>query len=646
MQRLREILSQRTDSEHEQAFIRLAICALVMAYVAAATLRGRLGPAATPLFAVCGTFFLLASALVVAIIARPQASPTRRLAGMLLDMSGLGACLYLLDAAGTALFPLYLWVIVGNGLRFGQRYLYTAAGLAVASLVTVMAANAWWETQRYLGAGLVVGLVALPVYFSALLRRLNRANRELELVSRDLAELAQQDPLTGLPNRRRFQDYLQAALAHVRRHHTGLALLFLDLDGFKQVNDTLGHQAGDELLQELSARLTACLRDGDLLSRQETPGAAAPGNTVARVGGDEFLILLPSVRDASDAASVARRLLELLARPFMIGAGEFYVGASIGISLYPSDGNDVETLIRSADMAMYHAKENGRNNYQYFNASMNAAAAERLALENALRKAVDNRELSLHYQPKFDLRSGDVVGVEALLRWQHPQLGAIPPDRFIPLAEESGLILALGAWMIDAATRQLSRWQVDGIDLALAINISTVQLNQHNLAEVIGNAIKTSGCRANRMEIELTESSIMEAQERASGILDELKALGVQIAMDDFGVGYSSFPYLRRLPIDSVKIDHSLIPDITTDADAAAIVSAILAMAHTLGLRVVAEGVETPEQLQFLRDRQCDIVQGYLFSRPLPEAELRRFLTERDATANRSDPIALLLAEV
>lgn len=647
MQRVREILRQRADSEHEQAFIRLAICALVMSYVAVAMVNGRLGPAATPLFAVCGTFFLLASTLAVLIVARPQVSPARRLAGMVLDMSGLGASLYLLDAAGTALFPLYLWVIVGNGLRFGQPYLYTAMGLAFTSLVTVMATSVWWNSQPYLGAGLLVGLVALPVYFSALLRRLNQANQELEAMSRDLAQLAQQDPLTGLPNRRRFQDYLQAALAHVRRHHTGLALLFLDLDGFKQVNDTLGHQAGDQLLQQLSARLTACLRDEDLLSRQAPAGAgAAPGNTVARVGGDEFLFLLPGVRDASDAASVARRLLELLAQPFVIGASEFHVGGSIGISLYPSDGNDVETLIKSADMAMYHAKENGRNNYQYFDASMNAAAAERLALENALRSAIDNRELALHYQPKFDLRSGAIVGVEALLRWQHPELGVIPPDRFIPLAEESGLILAIGEWMIDAATRQLRRWQRDGIELSMSINISTVQLNAQNVADVMRKYIDKNGCRAERLEIELTESSMMDAHERATDTLDDLKALGVQISLDDFGVGYSSFRYLRKLPVDSVKIDHSMIPDITTDPDDAAIVSAILAMAHTLDLRVVAEGVETPEQLQFLRDRQCDIVQGYLFSRPLPEAELRQFIADRDTAVDESDPIGLLLTEV
>ena len=372
MQHIREILRHRTDSEHEQAFVRVGIYALVAVYALLAYSNAWLEPAAAlAVFAVYTGYMLLAGALVALIIARPHSSPTRRVTGVVLDMSALGVSLYLLEAAGTALFPLYLWVIVGNGLRFGQRYLYIAMALALASFVTVMVASSYWAGQPYFSAGLLVALVALPLYFSTLLGRLNQANRELQAMSRELAQLAQQDPLTGLPNRRRFHDHLRDALAHARRHNTGLALLFLDLDGFKQINDGLGHQAGDQLLRDLATRLNHCLREEDLLSHQaETAPTAVPGKTVARVGGDEFLILLPTIKEPEDAAVVARLLLELLARPFNLGGDDRCISGSIGISLYPADAHDVDTLVKLADTAMYHAKQQGRNDYRYFSESL------------------------------------------------------------------------------------------------------------------------------------------------------------------------------------------------------------------------------------------------------------------------------------
>lgn len=439
--------------------------------------------------------------------------------------------------------------------------------------------------------------------------------------------LAYHDALTGLPNRRMFQEYLQRAVANARRNHTGLALLFLDLDDFKKVNDSMGHQAGDELLQALSERLTKCLRGEDQVSRQSTQLAGeSPAETIARVGGDEFLVLLPSITDPSQAAIVAQRILKLLGKPFSINQNNFFIGCSIGISLYPNDGEDVETLAKNADIAMYHAKEHGRNNYQYFNESMNAVAAARLNLENELRKAISKREFILYYQPKIDLHTGKVKGVEALIRWQHPVKGMVPPNDFISVAEDSGLIVPIGEWVIEEATKQMKRWEESGIDLTMSINISTVQLNKQNVAEVIRKHIKQNGCTPELLEIELTETSIMDAHERATNMLNDIKSIGIQISMDDFGVGYSSFSYLRNLPIDILKIDRSFVRDITTDKDDAAIISAILAMAHTLNLTVVAEGVESLEQLHFLHNKRCDIIQGYLFSRPLPETELRQYL--------------------
>lgn len=460
-----------------------------------------------------------------------------------------------------------------------------------------------------------------------LARSFEEMSRNLEQSQEQVAYLAYRDSLTGMPNRRMFQEYLKRALAHAHRYHTQLALLFLDLDNFKQVNDTKGHQAGDRLLQDMAERLTECLRNEDEVSMHKAGEAdEAPRDTLARLGGDEFLILLCDIRNPSDAANVARRIMKRLAAPFNINDNEFFISSSIGISVYPSDGDDVDTLIKNADIAMYHAKERGRNNYQYFNETMNIAAVERLNMENALRKAIHNCEFVLHYQPKVNMSSGEIMGVEALIRWQRPEMGLIPPMEFIPLAEESGLIVPIGEWVINEATQQMRRWQDDGIDLCMSINISTVQLNRQNVAEVIKRNIEQNRCRADKLEIELTETSIMDAYERAISMLNEIKSLGVHISMDDFGIGYSSFSYLRNLPLNILKIDRSFVCDITTDQEDATIVSAILAMAHTLDLAVVAEGVETLEQLKFLRQHRCDIVQGFLISRPLPEPELRRLL--------------------
>ncbi len=344
---------------------------------------------------------------------------------------------------------------------------------------------------------------------------LEKMSRNLQQSQEQVAYLAYRDALTGMPNRRMFQEYLGRAMSHARHHNNKLALLFLDLDNFKQVNDTLGHQAGDRLLVELSERLMECLRGEDEVALAHVADQdKTPHDTVARLGGDEFLILLFSIKDASAAAHVARRLLKMLARPFTISNKDFYVSGSIGISVYPGDGDDVEVLIKNADIAMYHAKEQGRSNYQYFNESMNIAAVERLTMENALRRAIRNREFLLHYQPKIDLVSGEIREVEALLRWMHPEEGMIPPLHFIPLAEESGLIVPIGEWVIEEATRQLSRWQKDGIDIAVSVNISSVQLARQDVAEVLKKHIDLNGCRADRLEIELTETAIVNAYER------------------------------------------------------------------------------------------------------------------------------------
>jgi predicted signal transduction protein with EAL and GGDEF domain len=426
-----------------------------------------------------------------------------------------------------------------------------------------------------------------------------------------------------------FRDYLEKSIAMARRQQNCLALLFMDLDNFKQINDTLGHQAGDRLLHEIARRLEERMRKEDHIASLDT--GVDDNNmtdTVARLGGDEFLILLSDVNEPSDVAHTAERIQEVISEPFDIDGNRFFVGCSIGVSMYPNDGDEVDTLIRNADIAMYHAKDNGRNNYQFFNEHMNASAMARLAIENDLRSAISKNEFFLLYQPKIDLNSGEINSVEALIRWNHPDNGIIEPDDFIHVTESTSLILPIGEWVIREAARQAADWRKQGIKLSISINISTVQFNRQNLPEIIRNNIGLHKCDPECLEVELTETGIMDTYDSASRMLNDIRALGVKISMDDFGVGYSSFNHLRSLPIDSLKIDRSFVRDITTDHRDAEIVSAILAMAHTLNLKVIAEGVETKEQLDFLKDHNCDVAQGFLISYPLTGEEIVRFMRQ------------------
>jgi diguanylate cyclase (GGDEF)-like protein len=410
------------------------------------------------------------------------------------------------------------------------------------------------------------------------------------------------DTLTGLPNRLLFQDRLALAVAQAHRHGKGLAVLFLDVDRFKVINDSLGHSVGDRLIREVAVRLRSCVREGD---------------TVARLGGDEFTLLLPDVGQAVDAAKVAKKVLDLVRMPFEIDGRELFVTSSLGISLYPDDGRDAETLVKNADAAMYRAKEQGRDLYQLYTPALNATALERLALESSLRKALAHDELLLHYQPIFDVATRRVHGVEALLRWHHPELGLVPPAEFIPLAEVTGLILAIGPWVLRAACAQARAWQHLQPGLRVAVNLSARQFQEAGLVGHVTDALADTGLDPRCLHLEITESSAMQNAQTAIQTLRELKALGVGLSIDDFGTGYSSLSYLKRFPIDTLKIDQSFIRDIGTDPDDAAIASAIIALAHTLKLTVVAEGVETADQLEFLTRHGCDRTQGYFFSRPL-----------------------------
>jgi diguanylate cyclase (GGDEF)-like protein len=434
----------------------------------------------------------------------------------------------------------------------------------------------------------------------------------LDITERKRAEdevrrLAYHDGLTDLPNRLLFSDRLALALSQANRQDQRLAVLFLDLDRFKVINDSLGHSLGDRLLRSVAARLRSCLREGD---------------TVARLGGDEFTLLLPGTADAVAAARVAEKVLEVLRLPFEIDERELFLTGSVGIAIYPDDGEDAETLVKNADTAMYRAKEKGKDTYQLYAPAMNATALRRLALESALRRALDNREMGLHYQPIVEIASGRIRAVEALLRWRHAAFGNVPPEEFIPLAEVTGLMLGLGGWVLRTALEQLRRWQEAGHpELVMAVNLSIRQLQQPDLAEQVLGLLQQTGVPAGCLELEITETSAMLGPESTHDPLRRLKAAGVRISVDDFGTGYSSLSHLRRLPIRTLKIDKSFIRDIHSDPDDAAIVTAIIALAHTLKLEVVAEGVETAEQLEFLRARGCDRAQGFHLAEPRPAEE-------------------------
>jgi diguanylate cyclase (GGDEF)-like protein/PAS domain S-box-containing protein len=436
--------------------------------------------------------------------------------------------------------------------------------------------------------------------------------------------LAYFDSLTGLPNRRQFGERLTRALQTAHRHNRLAALLFLDLDRFKRINDTLGHNAGDHLLQEVSSRLLACLRKTDCVTR---PAEELSEPVVARLGGDEFIVLLGEVQRVQDAAKVARRIVEVLSEPFALRGQEVVVTTSIGITLFPFDGEDADTLLKNADTAMYHAKDQGRNNYQFYNESMNATAFERLVLEANLRRALERQEFVLHYQPQVRLEDGRIFGAEALIRWRHPEMGLVPPGKFIPLAEETGLIVPIGEWALRTACEQMRAWQEEGLPaVRIAVNVSSPQFADPGFVATVDQILRTTGLRPEHLDLEMTESILMGDVETSITGLQRLKELGVWLSVDDFGTGYSSLSYLRRFAIDTLKVDRSFLLDVPDDPDHVAITGAIIALAHNLHLGVIAEGVESPEQVRFLRPQGCGDAQGFLFSRPVPAGEFRQLL--------------------
>jgi diguanylate cyclase (GGDEF)-like protein len=556
--------------------------------------------------------------------------------------------------------------IIGNDNIFLVRRsgeVVTANDSAYYEMLAVLAAdveqneitlqiNAWDNVRRYTSVSpvygfplaVVVGLsadeqlagagrnkraylwraAAASLVVSLIVAVMGRMSHQLELTRQkvikehiahaaDVEYLAYHDSLTGLPNRSLFSKLLGHSITQSLRNQRQLAVLFLDLDHFKKINDTLGHEAGDQLLQEVAARLKTCLRDSD---------------TVARLGGDEFIVMLPELQVEEYSAAVAQKILAAIARPFVLAGEEFRVTASIGISSYPQDGLDEQTLTKNADVAMYRAKEEGKNNYQFYSEKLSANSLERLNLESALRCALERNQFQLYYQTKRDIRSGLITGMEALLRWQHPDLGTVAPMRFIPLAEETGLIIPIGKWVLRTACRQNMAWQHLGLaPLNMAINLTARQLFDESLLANLTTILAETGMDAQLLELEISESLLMRDVERTLHLFRAIKALGVRIAIDDFGSGYFSLASLKKFPLDTIKIDRSFVREATSVADDRALTEAIIAMGRTLSLTVVAQGVETREQADFLRQHACDEFQGFYLNKPMPAEQMTELLS-------------------
>jgi diguanylate cyclase (GGDEF)-like protein len=489
-------------------------------------------------------------------------------------------------------------------------------------------------TRAVFDSTLLVVLVSPMLYFF-MLRPLLVHITELAHAKQRISHMSLYDDLTNLPNRTLFGDRLQQAVLHAERYKRKLAVLFLDLDNFKRLNDIFEHRGGDLILREIADRLSSNLRSSDAMARMNKEEVSS---MVARLGGDEFSILLTEVQTIQDVIQAAGRVKNILSKPMMINDQEVFITSSIGIATYPGDGQDADSLLRNAHSATYYLKNHGRNNFQFYEDSMNETAFHRLILENDLHKALDNEEFILYYQPRMDILTGNIASLEALIRMIKPDRGIIPPMEFIPLAEESGLIVPIGEWVMRNACQMRKSWQYSGlIDTSISVNISGYQFQRQDFISTIARILEETGLDPSLLELEITETVMMQGGRESLTILHQLKDMGVCLAMDDFGTGYSSFSYLKSFPLDTIKIDRSFIRDVTTNKDTAAIVEAIVAMALRLDLRIVAEGVETGEQLAFLKDQGCHEIQGFFITPPLPADAIYPFIME---TSNRAHIIS------
>jgi diguanylate cyclase (GGDEF)-like protein len=548
--------------------------------------------------------------------------------------------LSVLVAFGASFAALWLAFRLRSGKTWMLRLARVAAavvmGLAIAGMHYIGMAASQFGPDAYCVGGValdntwiavVIGVLSLGMVAIASITTIYDGRLETEkqlhtsTLERSNAQLQHQathDALTGLPNRVLLLDRLDRCALNAKRQKSGFAVLAMDLDRFKNINDSLGHSAGDELLREVARRLGGAVRQQD---------------TIARMGGDEFVIVLESADSKASVEQVIRRIVDAISLPYDVQTVIVHTTPSIGVCFYPGDGEDAGALLMHADEAMYFAKQQGRNNHQFFTPEMDVFSSQRLQLESDLRIAIKQQQFELHYQPKVDVQTGIIGSTEALIRWRHPLMGMIPPDRFIPMAEETGLILPIGEWALREACRQARAWQIAGMPITrMAVNLSALQFRQERLFDVVSSALNDAGLDARHLELELTETCVMSNSKESALILERLSRLGVLISIDDFGTGYSSMSYLRRFPIDKLKIDRSFIKDLGSSQEATSIVQAIISLAHSLKLKVIAEGVETPEQLAILKELGCDQYQGYHFSKPLPSRAVEELVQAAGAS--------------
>lgn len=589
--------------EQGQAVTRALLAALGCGLLFVAQ---RFGHGETPFLVTA--IYLLASLLYLSFVSRHRSGMLwRRYVLIVLD---LGIAAYLtghFQQAGIAFYPLFLWVMIGNGIRYGQHYMQFATLFGLLGFSAAMAHSGFLWSQPASYIGLMFGLVLMPRFFLIMFERLADANTKLKEQKERAEYMASHDTLTGLPNRAYLHTRLEQSLARARRGGQELAIAFIDLDAFKSINDSFGHEYGDYLLAQVADAMRSVIRGSD---------------TVSRLGGDEFVVVIEDFDDSRILGSVIERLFTCVGRYYTIGEYETYVTWSCGVVVYPRDGSDIHALLKHADTAMYAAKSRGTNQYAFYDASMSAQVSEQLALRNELRLALDRNEFEVHYQPIVDAHSGRITAAEALLRWHHPQQGLLSPATFITVAEQSGVISEIGHWVLGQALRTAAIWQAKvEYPITMHVNVSAHQLRQDGFVDEVKALLVQSGLPSWVLDLEMTESILLEDATRAETLLAQLRDIGVRIALDDFGTGFSSLSYLKRLPIDLIKIDKSFIDDVPDDPRDCALVEVVLNIGERFDNAIVAEGVETPQQRDWLVAHGCRYLQGYLFSRAVPGAE-------------------------
>jgi len=607
--------SPEVGHEHAQALARIVIVGLLAILFIGRALAG--GDVAHAWIA--GAYLAASVGQVLIVRHWPRRFLWRRYLSILADLGMTGYVVYELGLSGVAFYPLYLWIVVGNGLRFGVHHLRVATAVGLLSFFVPAQLNGIAASHPGVVVGLLAGLLMMPKFFLVMIRRLAEANNALR-EQKDQAEfMAKHDALTGLPNRAMLEDHMTVAIAKARRSRTLMAVVFIDLDSFKAINDNFGHHVGDLLLIEVANCLRGHVREGD---------------TVARLGGDEFVVLIEDLVDAAEVASVIERVFACVGRYYRIGDYQTYVTWSGGVAIYPQDGTDPQTLIMHADTAMYRAKGAGANQLRLYDATMSEDVASQLALRDELRKAIEDQQFRIVYQPLVEVTNRRIVAVEALVRWQHPTRGLIPPSDFVGLAEQTGLITKLGQWVLEQACNDVAEWWREGLGLlTLHVNVSAKQLAVADFAETVLDVLEHCGLPSQALAIEVTESALIEDAATAETLFVRLKQAGVSISLDDFGTGYSSLAYVKRFDVDHLKIDRSFVAGLPSDTSDCTLVEAILAIGDRLGTVIIAEGVETEAQLDWLAARGCLLMQGYYFGAPVSAevlgARLREPLPDR-----------------